>query len=138
VSARYLPELTIRCRVCGEPITVRNRFETGKGVVSEPLECPNCGALIKNAPPIDEGMAKSLVLLASGAKAEKKEYGTLERFLDRYTLGKTDVDRLLTIAQGLEQSDKVAAKIREAADAVKAAYRTERERCLEAASKRKR
>lgn len=137
-AGRFLPEVTVDCRVCGAPITIRNRFEPGKGILSEPDRCPACDAPIKNAPPIDTGMARSLVLLAGGARAEKKEHGTVERFLDRYTLREADVDALVALAGGLEKSDRAAARIREAAEAVKAAYRAERARCLETAAGRKR
>ena len=138
MSPRYLPEVTVDCRVCGAPITIHNRFEPGKGVVSEPGACPTCGAIIKNRPPIDVGMAKSLVLLASGARAEKKEYGTVERFFDRYTLGEADVEALMALADGLEKSPAAAKRLRDGVEAARAAYRAERERALRTMAERKR
>ena len=102
---RVLPEVQVTCHVCGSTFAVRNRMETRAGrvqVSSEPTRCPFCDAPIKSAPVLDVGVAKSLVLTDAGAPFEKKQYGTLERFLERHCRTEQDVDTLLALADGLD------------------------------------
>lgn len=102
---RVAPSVSLTCYVCGSPFTVHNRVELEAGrrtVLQEPSACPFCDAPVRSIPKLDVGVAKSLLLTEAGAPEEKKEYGTAEKFLERFTRTEAEVDTLLSLARELD------------------------------------
>ena len=136
---RVAPSVSVTCYVCGSTFTVHNRVDMAGGrrtVVPEPPACPFCDAPLRSIPKLDVGVAKSLWLTQAGAPEEKKDYGTVAKFLERFTRNEAEVDTLLALARdidfgaweegnlaslkrdkdaGLKSETKVVAKLREAA-----------------------
>ncbi|NPC68715.1 hypothetical protein HPP05_03000 [Corallococcus exiguus] len=102
---RVAPSTSVTCFVCGSTFTVHNRVELTGGrrtVLQEPSACPFCDAPLRSIPRLDVGVAKSLLLTEAGAPEEKKTYGTVERFLERFTRTEAEVDTLLTLAREMD------------------------------------
>ncbi|MFP2896790.1 hypothetical protein [Corallococcus sp. 4LFB] len=102
---RVAPSTTVTCFVCGSTFTVHNRVELEGGrrtLLQEPSACPFCDAPLRSIPKLDVGVAKSLLLTEAGAPEEKKTYGTVARFLERFTRTEAEVDTLLTLARELD------------------------------------
>lgn len=102
---RVAPSTTVTCFVCGSTFTVHNRVDLSGGrrtVLQEPSACPFCDAPLRSIPKLDVGVAKSLLLTEAGAPEEKKAYGTVERFLERFTRTEAEVDTLMSLARELD------------------------------------
>ncbi|RKG76188.1 hypothetical protein D7W79_18395 [Corallococcus exercitus] len=102
---RVAPSTPVTCFVCGSTFTVHNKVDLDGGrrtVLQEPSACPFCDAPLRTIPKLDVGVAKSLLLTEAGAPEEKKAYGTVERFLERFTRTEAEVDALLTLARELD------------------------------------
>ncbi|NVB80031.1 MAG: hypothetical protein HOV81_16675 [Kofleriaceae bacterium] len=102
---RVLPSAPVTCFVCGSTFTVQNRIEMNgreRTVHQQPSSCPFCDAPLLNIPALDVGIAKGLLLTHAGAPEEKKAYGTVARFLERFTRTEAEVDSLLKLARDLD------------------------------------
>ncbi|RKG82000.1 hypothetical protein [Corallococcus terminator] len=102
------PSRTVTCYVCGSKFTVHQKLVVTRRetvVRPDPEACPFCDTPLKTIPPLDEGIAKGLVLTAAEFPEEKKEYGTAEDYLEEFTLTEQDVDALVELAQGLDSAE---------------------------------
>lgn len=102
---RVAPSVSITCYVCGSTFTVHNRVDMEGGrrtLTQEPSACPFCDAPLRSIPKLNVGVAKSLLLTEAGAPEEKKEYGTVAGFLERFTRTEAEVDTLLSLARELD------------------------------------
>lgn len=105
---RVLPSASVTCFVCGSTFTVQSRTEIKDQQVSlnrDPSSCPFCDAPLLNIPALNVGIAKGLLLTHAGAPAVKKAYGTVARYLERFTRTEAEIDTLLQLAREFDYDD---------------------------------
>lgn len=93
MTASFLPQVDVICRVCRAAIRVHNRRQPGGGLVAEPTRCPTCDAEIRTAPPPDTGIARGLLLAYVSARGAPS--GTADDVLRRYAVTREEVDALV-------------------------------------------